>query len=162
VTTRLCFVCLGNICRSPTAEGVFRYLLGQRGDATPFEVESAGTGAYHEGESPDRRSTATAAQRGIPLVGAAARFDAEDFVRFDWVLAMDGANKSDLLARAPTEQDAAKVVLLREWDAQSDGPHDLDVPDPYYGGASGFDDVLDICLRSCQALLDDLEARARA
>ncbi len=74
---------------------------------------------------------------------------------------MDGANKTDLLARAPTEQAAAKVVLLREWDEHRDGPHDLDVPDPYYGGASGFDDVLDICLRSCEALLDDLEARAR-
>lgn len=162
MTTRVCFVCLGNICRSPTAEGVFRHLLAKHRDAGSFAVESAGTGAYHEGESPDRRSTATAARRGIPLAGAAARFDAEDFVRFDWVVAMDCANKSDLLARAPSAQDAAKVVLLREWDPDRDGPDDLDVPDPYYGGDSGFDDVLDICVRSCDALLSDLEARARA
>lgn len=157
--TRLCFVCLGNICRSPTAEGVVRHLLSERRHPTSFEVESAGTGAYHEGESPDRRSTETAARRGITLSGAAARFDAEDFERFDWVVAMDGANKSDLLARAPSAEAAQKVVLLREWDPESTGPDDLDVPDPYYGGASGFDDVLDICIRSCQALLDDLEAR---
>lgn len=162
MTTRICFVCLGNICRSPTAEGVFRHLLREASDTTPFEVESAGTGAYHEGESPDGRSTATAARRGITLAGAAAQFNAEDFARVDWVVAMDDANKSDLLARAPTAHDAAKVVLLREWDPDSEGPHDLDVPDPYYGGASGFDDVLDICVRSCSALLSDLEARARA
>ncbi len=158
--TRLCFVCLGNICRSPTAEGVVRHLLAEQRHTTSFEVESAGTEAYHKGESPDRRSTETAARRGIMLAGAAARFDAEDFERFDWVVAMDGANKSDLLARAPNAEAAKKVVLLREWDPDSMGPHDLDVPDPYYGGASGFDDVLDICIRSCQALLDDLEARA--
>ncbi len=159
---RVCFVCLGNICRSPTAEGVFRHLLAERPAATRIEIESAGTGAAHEGEAPDRRSTETAARRGITLAGAAARFDAEDFARFEWVVAMDSANKNDLLARAPSAQDAAKVVLLREWDPDSEGPHDLDVPDPYYGGASGFDDVLDICLRSCRALLVDLQARDRA
>lgn len=160
MTTRVCFVCLGNICRSPTAEGVFRHLLAEQPDAGSFSVESAGTGAYHVGEAPDRRSTATAARRGIPLRGAAARFDAEDFARFDWVVAMDAANKRDLLARAASEEDAAKVVLLREWDPESQAD-DLDVPDPYYGGESGFDDVLDICVRSCRGLLSDLEARAR-
>ncbi|MGH1347442.1 MAG: low molecular weight protein-tyrosine-phosphatase [Nannocystales bacterium] len=162
MTTRLCFVCLGNICRSPTAEGVFRHLLTQRDDSAPYAFESAGTAAHHTGEAPDHRATETAARRGIRLAGAAAQFTAEDFARFDWVVAMDGANKRDLLSRATSEQDAAKVVMLRDWDPHSGGPHDLDVPDPYYGGASGFDDVLDICLRSCAALLDDLEARSRA
>lgn len=162
MTIRVCFVCLGNICRSPTAEGVFRHLLAEHRDAGSFSVQSAGTAAYHVGEAPDRRSTATAARRGITLSGAAARFDAEDFARFDWVVAMDGTNKSELLARAGSAEDAAKVVLLREWDPESHGPDDLDVPDPYYGGESGFDDVLDICVRSCGALLSDLQARARA
>lgn len=158
MTTRVCFVCLGNICRSPTAEGVFRHLLSERGKTRAFAVESAGTAAYHVGESPDRRSTATAARRGITLEGAAARFDAEDFDRFDWVIAMDRSNRSDLIDRAPTPEAADKVALLRRWDPDNGGDAELDVPDPYYGGASGFDDVLDICLRSCAAMLDELEA----
>ena len=157
MTTRVCFVCLGNICRSPTAEGVFRHLLNERGRAGEVYVESAGTAAYHVGEAPDRRSTATAAARGIVLEGAAARFDAEDFERFDWVIAMDRANARDLRERAPTEHAAAKVHLLRRWDPENTAGAELDVPDPYYGGASGFDEVLDICERSCKALLDTLE-----
>ena len=162
MTPRVCFVCLGNICRSPTAEGVFRHLLAERGLTADYAVESAGTGAYHVGESPDRRSTATAARRGITLQGAAARFDAEDFARFDWVIAMDAANRDDLLARAPDAEAAAKVVMLRRWDPESPDGADLDVPDPYYGGAQGFDEVLDICVRSCTALLAQLEAQRGA
>ncbi|MCR9160298.1 MAG: low molecular weight protein-tyrosine-phosphatase [Nannocystaceae bacterium] len=157
MTTRVCFVCLGNICRSPTAEGVFRHLVAERG-ATDFVVQSAGTAAHHVGESPDRRATATAARRGITLQGAAARFDAEDFERFDWVIAMDRANARDLRRRAPTPADEAKVHLLRRWDPHNTAGEALDVPDPYYGDASGFDEVLDICERSCAALLQELEA----
>lgn len=157
MTTRICFVCLGNICRSPTAEGVFRHLLCERG-SSGFVIESAGTAAHHVGESPDRRSTATAAKRGITLEGAAARFDANDFDRFDWVIAMDRSNALDLRERAPTPDAAAKVHLLRRWDPENTTGADLDVPDPYYGGSSGFDEVLDICERSCGALLDELEA----
>ena len=160
MATRVCFVCLGNICRSPTAEGVFRHLLSERGKTAAFEVESAGTAAYHVGEAPDRRSTATAARRGIRLAGSAARFDVEDFDRFDHVIAMDRSNRDDLLQRAPTPEAAAKVALLRRWDPDADGS-EPDVPDPYYGGPSGFDDVLDICLRSCEALLDDLDGGPR-
>jgi protein-tyrosine phosphatase len=161
VTTRVCFVCLGNICRSPTAEGVFRHLLAECGRTDAFEVASAGTGAYHVGESPDRRSTETAARRGITLEGAAARFDPEDFDRFDWVVAMDRDNRRDLLARAPNEEAAAKVVLLRRWDPENPDGEALDVPDPYYGGARGFDEVLDICVRSCAVMLDDLGGAPR-
>jgi len=161
MTTRVCFVCLGNICRSPTAEGVFRHLLAERGRTDAFVVESAGTAAHHVGESPDRRSTATAARRGIRLAGSAARFDASDFERFDHVIAMDRSNRDDLLQRAPTDEAAAKVSLLRRWDPNAQGA-ELDVPDPYYGGSSGFDEVLDICLRSCEALLDDLDAAREA
>ena len=157
---RVCFVCLGNICRSPTAEGVFRHLLAERGLQGQYRVESAGTAAYHVGESPDRRSTATAAARGIVLEGSAARFDADDFERFDWVIAMDQSNERDLIERAPSSDAAAKVARLRRWDP--DDAAEPDVPDPYYGGASGFDEVLDICLRSCAALLDELEAGRNA
>lgn len=151
---RICFVCLGNICRSPTAEGVFAHL---QPDGV-HTIESAGTGAYHVGEAPDRRSTATAAQRGIPLHGAAQRFDASDFDRFDLVIAMDRSNRNDLLRRAPNDEAASKVHLLRAWDPQNEANEDLDVPDPYYGGERGFDDVLDICIRSCEALLAHLDA----
>ncbi len=156
----MCFVCLGNICRSPTAEGVFRHLLAERGSSPRYVVASAGTAAYHVGESPDDRSAQTAAQRGITLSGSAARFDVEDFARFDWVIAMDRSNHRDLLARAPDSEAAAKVALLRRWDPDNTAGDDLDVPDPYYGGPSGFDDVLDICVRSCRALLDELETNA--
>jgi len=160
MTTRICFVCLGNICRSPTAEGVFRHLIRQRGREGDFVVYSAGTDAYHVGESPDRRSATTAAHRGITLSGSAARFEAEDFDRFDWVIAMDRSNHRALLERAPNPEAEAKVVLLRRWDPRNDAGEDLDVPDPYYGGASGFDEVLDICTRSCAALLDALDERS--
>lgn len=154
---RICFVCLGNICRSPTAEGVFRHQLRDAHAPERFTIESAGTGAYHVGEAPDRRSTATAAQRGIVLEGAAQRFDAEDFERFDLVIAMDRNNRDDLLARAPDATAAAKVHLLRRWDPENDSGEDLDVPDPYYGGGRGFDEVLDICVRSCAALLAEFD-----
>ncbi|MEM6296934.1 MAG: low molecular weight protein-tyrosine-phosphatase [Myxococcota bacterium] len=154
---RICFVCLGNICRSPTAEGVFRHLLAKRGLTGAFTVQSAGTAAHHVGESPDPRSTKAAAARGITLEGAAQRFDAEDFERFDYVIAMDRSNRDDLRARAPTPRAADKVALLRAWDPDNDTNADLDVPDPYYGGPSGFDDVLDLCQRSCAELLDELQ-----
>ncbi len=156
----MCFVCLGNICRSPTAEGVFRHLVEARGRSSSYVVASAGTAAYHVGEAPDERSTQTAAGRGITLTGSAARFDVEDFDRFDCVIAMDRSNHRDLLARAPNAGAAAKVALLRRWDPANTAGDDLDVPDPYYGGPSGFDDVLDVCFRSCGALLDALEADA--
>jgi protein-tyrosine phosphatase len=151
---RIAFVCLGNICRSPTAEGVFVHLIDREGLAHRFHVESAGTAAYHVGERPDRRSREAAARRGIELRGRAQRFEAADFARFDHVLAMDGANLRDLLDRAPHPSARAKVRRLREFDDAS--VDDLDVPDPYYGGPRGFDDVLDICERGCLGLLAHL------
>ncbi len=159
MTFRICFVCLGNICRSPTAEGVFRHQVDARGLAHAFAIESAGTAAYHVGESPDSRSAATAQRRGIEVAGQAQRFDADDFERFDLVVAMDRSNRDDLLTRAPDSASAAKVALLRRWDPEVDPAHEHDVPDPYYGGASGFDDVLDICVRCCGALLETLVAQ---
>lgn len=147
---RLLFVCLGNICRSPLAEGVFLHLAEAEGVADAFEVDSAGTGDWHVGSPPDDRSIRVARAKGIRLPSIArqvARFDFEDF---DLVLGMDHANHRDLLRLAPRQQQG-KVRLLREWDPDAAG--DLEVPDPYYGGIDGFENVLAICQRSCSALL---------
>lgn len=152
--TRVCFVCLGNICRSPTAEGVFRHLVAEAGLDDRLEIDSAGTAAYHAGESPDRRSAATARRRGVSLVGRARQFIREDFERFDHVLAMDRSNLDALLRLAPSDTARAKVRLLRDHDP--DSPPGAEVPDPYYGGPDGFDDVFDICMAACRGLLREL------
>jgi protein-tyrosine phosphatase len=143
---------MGNICRSPTAEGVMRALLREEG-VDGVEVESAGIGDWHLGDPPDRRSTAAAAQRGIVLEGASRQVRPSDFADFDLLIAMDRSNQRDLLELAPDAEAAAKVRLLREWEP---GATDLDVPDPYYGEGQGFEDVLDIVQASCRALLDEL------
>ena len=153
---RLCFVCLGNICRSPTAEGVMRHLLEERGLAREVGVDSAGTGAYHVGEPPDRRATKAAKQRGIELTGRARKFNVEDFERFDYVLAMDRSNFDDLMAVAPKHL-VGRLSLLRDFEPAS--PRGSSVPDPYYGGVDGFEEVIDLCLAACQALLDHLVER---
>ena len=110
-------------------------------------VESAGTGAWHVGEPSDRRAILEARRRGIAMDGRARQFTAADFARFDLVLAMDRRNAADLRRMAPTREDAAKVRLLREFDPAAGG--DLDVPDPYFGGADGFEDVFDMVERAC-------------
>ena len=151
---RVCFVCLGNICRSPTAEGVMAHLLETEGLDDAIVIDSAGTSAYHVGESPDRRSTAAAKKRGIRLVGASRKFTAADFGRFEYVVAMDTSNRRNLRSLAPDDAARAKISLLRDFDP--DSPSDSEVPDPYYGGPDGFDVVLDICLAGCRGLLDHL------
>jgi protein-tyrosine phosphatase len=149
---RICFVCLGNICRSPTAEAVMRHLLAQAGMSGQVAVESAGTGDWHIGEPRDPRSSAMGKARGVPLSGTARQFRAPDFDRYDHVIAMDRSNQKALLAMARNDADRAKVRLLRSFDPAS--PPDADVPDPYYDG--GFDRVFDICEAACQGLLDHL------
>jgi protein-tyrosine phosphatase len=156
---RILFVCMGNICRSPTAEGVMRRMLRVAG-LEGVEVESAGTGGWHAGEPPDERATAAAARRGVTLEGAARQIGPADFRRFDLLVAMDRANLRELLALAPDEEAAEKVRLLREFDPASAGG-DLDVPDPYYGGDRGFEDVLDMVEAACRGLIDDLHAADR-
>ena len=145
---RILFVCLGNICRSPTAEGVMRHLLRERGLEGEVEVESAGTGAWHVGSAPDERATLAAERRGIVLDGAARQVRPADFDDFDLIVAMDRSNLRDLLAIAPDEAARAKVRLLL------DGGRD--VPDPYYGGERGFDEVLDLVEEACERLLDEV------
>ena len=157
---RVCFVCLGNICRSPTAEGVFRDLVDRADLATAIEIDSAGTAAYHAGEPPDRRSTATARARGVTLGGRARQFRADDFARFDYVVAMDRDNHEALLRlaeRSPEPTASQRLSMLRDHDPAS--PAGASVPDPYYGGARGFEDVFDICLAGCRGLLTAIRER---
>jgi low molecular weight protein-tyrosine phosphatase len=148
---------MGNICRSPTAEGVMRRLLEDEGLADRVELESAGTGDWHVGLPPDERATLAARRRGITLSGAAQQVRPADFRRFDLLIAMDRSNLRELLALAPDEEAAEKVRLLREFDPAASG--DLDVPDPYFGGDRGFETVLDMVEAACRELLDELRAR---
>jgi protein-tyrosine phosphatase len=155
---RILFVCMGNICRSPTAEGVMRGLLRAEGLEDRIEIDSAGIGGWHAGAPPDERATDAARRRGVALDGAARQVTAEDFRRFDLLLAMDRENMRDLVYLAPDGDARAKVRLLREFDPASAGGGDLDVPDPYYGGANGFDHVLDLVEAACRGLLDEVRA----
>ncbi len=156
--TRLLFVCLGNICRSPTAEGAMRDLVAKQGLEREIELDSAGTGAWHVGSAPDKRATAAAALRGVALRGSARQVARADFEDFDLLLAMDGANLRELRALAPGEAERAKVRMLREFDPASDGSHDLDVPDPYYGSGDGFAEVFELVHAACTGLLAQIQA----
>jgi protein-tyrosine phosphatase len=151
---KLLFVCAGNICRSPTGEGVMRHILREQGLEDEIQLDSAGTGGWHAGDAPDARATAAARARGIALDGAARQVTPEDFERYDLLLAADRENVRDLLAIAPSEEGARKVRLLREFDPGASG--DLDVPDPYYGGDDGFEHVLDLVEAACRGLLDEV------
>jgi protein-tyrosine phosphatase len=135
-----------------------RSLIGEAGLKDSIEVDSAGTGAWHVGNPPDERASAAALGRGVTLEGRARQVRPEDFNDFDLVLAMDSANLRDLRALATGEHERAKVRLLREFDPASAGLSDLDVPDPYYGGVSGFDDVFELVRAACEGLLGEITA----
>jgi protein-tyrosine phosphatase len=156
---RLCFVCLGNICRSPTAAAVMNHLVVEEGLDDHIVVESAGTGGWHVGEGADRRAVAEATRRGVPLPHVAQQFTADDFERFDLVLAMDDDNVSALVRHAPDAAAADRVRLLRSFDPGS--PADAEVPDPWYGGPEGFREVFDLCLAACRGLIASLRADGR-
>jgi protein-tyrosine phosphatase len=151
---RICFVCLGNICRSPTADGVMCHLVDRAGLAGQIEIDSAGTGAWHVGEKADRRARATAESRGFRLTSRARQVTREDFDRFDYVIAMDNSNHAELLRLAPSAAMRERVFLFRSFDPES--PANAEVPDPYYGGESGFEEVFDICEAACRGLLEHL------
>jgi protein-tyrosine phosphatase len=159
---RILFVCMGNICRSPTAEAVMRRLVSEAGLDGAVEIESAGIGDWHAGEPPDERAAAAASARGVTLEGSARQVRPGDFRRFDLLIAMDRGNLRELIAMAPDEEAAEKVRLLREFDAAAAGASDLDVPDPYYGGERGFESVLDMVEAACRGLLHELRAAGRA
>jgi protein-tyrosine phosphatase len=153
---RICFVCLGNICRSPTAGGIMLHLVRQAGLDHAIGVESAGTGGWHVGEPADRRAQAVARSRGYALPGQAQQFGRADFARFDHVLAMDRSNRDALHGLARSDDERQKIRLFRAFDPELARGVEADVPDPYYGGPRGFDEVFDMCERTCRNLLDFL------
>ena len=161
---RVLFVCLGNICRSPLAEGVFLHLAREAGVADRFEVDSAGTGDWHVGERPDSRAQAVARGHGVELPSLARQVTRADFDRFDYIVAMDRENMWELERIAKETSGAgprAEIRLLREDDPdRTEGDDRHDVPDPYYGGPSGFDAVYAMVHRSAKALLERLIAES--
>jgi protein-tyrosine phosphatase len=154
-TTRICFVCLGNIVRSPLGENLFLHLAEQAGVADFYEVDSAGTGSWHIGESPDPRMRRVAAAHGLMYDGSARQFRQSDFEYFDLIIAMDTENRTKLRRLGRSPQNVAKIQLMREFDPEAEP--DSSVPDPYYGGIDGFEKVYNIVERSCKGLLDALE-----
>ena len=150
------FVCLGNICRSPLAEAVFRSEVEAAGLSDRFHIDSAGTSDYHIGDSPDPRTVQTAAARGVRVEHAARQVSARDFDRFDYILAMDGANLGRVERLAGRAGQDTVTGLLRAFDPASDD--DAEVPDPYYGGPRGFEDVHDLVEAACRGLLEHIRA----
>lgn len=149
--TRLLFVCLGNICRSPLAEGIFLHLSETRGLGDRFEVDSAGTGGWHAGNPADPRSIAAGRKHGIELPSRARQVRPDETDSWDLVLAMDTQNREDLLALG---FDATRVLCIREFDPNAES---ADVPDPYYGGDDGFDKVYSMLHAACEGLLEDYQ-----
>jgi protein-tyrosine phosphatase len=150
---RILFVCLGNICRSPLAEAVFRTEAERQGVADRFEVDSAGTSGYHRGAAPDRRAATVARSRGITVTGASRQITSGDLERFDYVVCMDTDNLAEVESIRAQASGSANVARLRDWDPE---PEHGDVPDPYFGGDQGFEIVHDIVERACRAMLDDI------
>ncbi len=147
------FVCMGNICRSPTAQGVFERLVADHSLSEIIEIDSAGTHAYHVGECPDARATAAAMNRGVDLSSQQARrFSPDDFERFDYVLAMDSDNYEILAASCPSGLES-RLRLFLEFAPELES---REVPDPYYGGGSGFERVLDMIEQASEGLLADI------
>ncbi len=151
---RVLFVCLGNICRSPLAEAVFRQLVKERGLEAYIEVDSAGTGAWHVGEPPDRRMRVTAERHGVSMEGMVARqISPSDLETADYILVMDKDNLHDVLYHDREGKWGYKVRLFREFDPH---PGSYQVPDPYYGGPEGFEEVYRIVRRTAEAFLEHL------
>lgn len=155
IPQRILFVCLGNIVRSPLAENLFLHKVEAAGLAEKYSVDSAGTAAYHIGELPDSRMRKVAGNRGLDYSGSGRQFSVRDFEEFDLILAMDGTNRADILRLARNDAERAKVHLMREFDPGAN-PTDP-VPDPYYGGLEGFEEVYDILDRATAELLRRLE-----
>jgi protein-tyrosine phosphatase len=156
---RILFVCMGNICRSPTAEGVFRRLVEERAPDLDLEIDSAGTHDYHVGEPPDRRAIAAASRRGIDLGRLRARqVEDADFERFDLIVAMDRLNRESLLERSPAGRHE-RIRLFMEFAGRREVE---DVPDPYYGGPVGFEQVLDLAEDAAAGLLEEVLRRVPA
>ena len=162
MTYRVCFVCTGNICRSPMAESVFRARIAEAGLDGLVEVDSAGTGGWHEGDGADPRTVSVLEESGYESGHTARQFQPSWFSRLDLVIALDSGHLKALRRLAPTQEDAAKVQLLRSYDPAAGD--DLDVPDPYYGGMDGFEECLEMVEAASQGLLaavrEQVEGRA--
>jgi protein-tyrosine phosphatase len=156
MTLSVLFVCTGNICRSPLAEGLFQHKLNLLGLQKLIVCDSAGTGAWHDGERPDARSCETASNHGFQLVGSARQILVTDFKKFDYIIAMDRSNFRDLKTLAGKTY-SHKVHLMREWDPNDDKTHS--VPDPYYGAKNGFEEVYQILDRSLNAFLIEIQQK---
>ncbi|MEX0995148.1 MAG: low molecular weight protein-tyrosine-phosphatase [Balneolaceae bacterium] len=150
---KLCFVCLGNICRSPTAEGVFQHKVNENNLDPYFIIDSAGTSAYHIGEPANTHSQMTARKHGISLESRARRFDYSNLNEFDLILAMDSENYRNLNQLDRKNQYTERIKMIRDFDPE---PGDGEVPDPYFGGQDGFENVFQIIDRSCENLLEEL------
>jgi protein-tyrosine phosphatase len=156
---RVLFVCLGNICRSPAAEGVFLQLLSSQGLEADFRVDSAGTGSWHVGRPADARMRAAAGARGIDLPSRARQIELADLQRFDWILTMDHDNRHQVQSLAQTlgSRATAQIRCITSYCQQFDADH---IPDPYYGGEDGFEHVLDLLEDACDNLLRELRAQS--
>ena len=152
---KICFVCQGNIIRSPLAENIFRHLVEEQNLIGKYQLDSSGTSAYHTGEAPDRRMRQVAAEHGFVYTGRAKQFRREDLKTCDLIVVMDNNNRRILESMAGDQPQLNKIRMMREFDPQGDGA--MDVPDPYYGGLEGFEDTFQIVKRSCEGLLEALE-----
>ena len=151
---RILFVCLGNICRSPAADGVMRSIVEENGQESRFLIDSAGTGGYHIGDLPDQRMRVHARRRGLELTHICRQVRESDFDNFDLIVGMDESNLRNLRRLAPTVEAEAKIVPMAAWvDAALRYDH---IPDPYYDGAEGFETVLDLLQNGCQNLYNSL------
>lgn len=151
------FVCLGNICRSPLAHGVFEKMVKEANLDHLIEVQSSGTSGFHRGEKPDPRMSGVAASHGVLLDHLRSQqFKKEDLDHFDLIMPMDRENQDHIKSMASSKEQQAKVVLFRDYDPEGKG---LEVPDPYYGGPSGFEKVFNIAHRTCESLFSELKSR---
>ena len=160
MTQKLLFVCLGNICRSPAAEGVFLHLLEEQGLADHFVVDSAGTGSWHVGNKADPRMRAAAERRGIHLPSRARQIELDDLSRFDLVVTMDSDNLRNVRSLAQEAGNNA-TATIRSMLSYARSTDLTDVPDPYYGGEQGFEQVLDLLEDACSGLIEEIKPKLK-
>jgi protein-tyrosine phosphatase len=154
--TRILFVCLGNICRSPLAEAIFSHQINEQNLQSDFKVASCGTANYHIGDTPDPRTIRNALKNGVTIDHLGRQFGSSDFVDFDLILAMDQSNLNNILRVSGADKYVDKLKLMRTWDSINRG---ADVPDPYYGNEKDFQEVFDILDRSIKNLIKELSAK---